>query len=446
MKKKIHLAFDFSWTMVETHWRLPGSWVDTHHPNIGMFEEVARTAERAGFDMVFFGDSTGIPNTWEDGIDDAVSYGVAWPRFDMSPFVTLMARVTSHLGFGLTYASTFMHPFYTARLLNALDHVTNGRMAFNVITSQRRADYANYGYDELIEHNSRYDRLEEFIDVCRALWGSVDPDAFIWDRASGRVADPDKVRAINHVGKFFKVKGPLSVVPSPQRQPVIIQAGGSPRGTRAAAHVADHVFGLTKSLPLMVQQRKDLDEALIREGKDPEQVGILWSTRVMVGETEAQANALRDSMIADVPIEAVGVWLSHNTGYDMSQLPSRFSLAELQERIVAANASPVGFVHLLAKKYGDSVEISRDEFFEHALQAATGYNITFAGTATQIADSMEEMFDATGSRGGFMLSISQGGPRAALMNTVDLLVPELKRRGRYRTSYEGSTLRENLAA
>jgi FMN-dependent oxidoreductase (nitrilotriacetate monooxygenase family) len=446
MKKKIHLAFDFSWTTVETHWRLPGSWVDAHHPNIGMFEEVARVAERAGFDMVFFGDSTGIPNTWEDGIDDAVRYGVAWPRFDMSPFVTLMSRVTSHLGFGLTYASTFMHPFYTARLLNALDHVTHGRMAFNVITSQRRADFANYGYDELVEHNSRYDRLEEFIDVCRALWASVDPDAFIWDRATGQVADPAKVRAINHVGKFFKVRGPLSVVPSPQGAPVIIQAGGSPRGTRAAAHVADHVFGLTKSLPLMVQQRKDLDEALVREGKDPEQVGILWSTRAVVGETEAEANALRDSMIADVPMEAVGVWLSHNTGYDMSKLPSRFSLAELQQRIVAANASPVGFVHLLAKKYGESVEISREEFFAHALQAATGYNITFAGTAAQVADRMEEMFDATGSRGGFMLPISQGGPRPVLMNTVDLLVPELKRRGRYRTAYEGSTLRENLAA
>jgi FMN-dependent oxidoreductase (nitrilotriacetate monooxygenase family) len=446
MKKKIHLAFDFSWTTVETQWRMPGSWVDVHHPNIGMFEELARIAERAGVDLIFFGDSTGIPSTWEGNIDDAVRYGVAWPRFEMSPFITVMSRVTSHLGFGLTYASTFMHPFYTARLLNALDHVTNGRMAFNVITSQRRADFANYGYDELIEHNSRYDRLEEFIDVCRALWTSVDADAFTWNRKTGQVADPAKVRPINHIGKFFKVKGPLSVVPSPQRQPIIIQAGGSPRGTRAAAHVADHVFGLTKSLPLMAQQRKDLDAALVQEGRDPEQVGILWSTRVMVGETEAEAKALRENLIADVPLEAVGVWLSHNTGYDMSQLPDRFSLAELQERIVAANASPVGFVHLLAKKYGDNAEISREEFFAHGLEAATGYDITFAGTAAQVADRLEETFDATGSRGGFMLPIAQGGQRAALLNIVDLLVPELKRRGRYRTSYEGTTLRENLAA
>jgi len=446
MKKRIHLAFDLSWTQVETQWRIPGSWVDRHHPNIGMFEEVARTAERGGFDMIFFGDSTGIPNTWGDSIDDAVRYGVAWPRLDMSPWVTAMSRVTSHLGFGLTYASTFMHPFYTARLLNSLDHITNGRIAFNVITSQRRADYANYGYDELVDHNTRYERLEEFIDVCRKLWSSVDPDAFVWNRTTGQVADPAKVRPINHVGEFFKVKGPLSVVPSPQGHPIVIQAGGSPRGTRAAAHVADHVFGLMKSIPLMIKQRDDLDQALVAEKRDPLQVGILWSSRAIVGETEREAQVLRESLIADVAPQAVGAWLSHNTGYDMSRLPERFSLAELQQRIVAANASPVGFVHLLAKKYGDTAEITRDEFFHYGLRAATGYDITMAGTAAQVADSFEEVFEATGSRGGFMLSISQAAPRAVIMNIIDLLVPELRRRGRYHSAYAGRTLRENLAS
>src|ERR1700704_5319661 len=358
MKKRIQLAFDVSWTLVRDAWAVPGSWVDRHHPNIGMFEEVARVAERGGLDMIFFGDSSGIPNTWKGSIEDAVRHGVAWPRFEMSPWITAMSRVTSHLGFGLTYASTFMHPFYTARLLNSLDHITNGRIAFNVITSQRRADFANYGYDELIDHNERYERLEEFIDVCHRLWDSVAPDAFIWDRKTGMVADPTKVNAINHHGKFFKVKGPLSVVPSPQGHPVIIQAGGSPRGTRAAAHVADHVFGLMKSIPLMTQPRADLDQALVAEKRDPQQVEILWSSRAIVGETEREAEALRESLIEGVPPEAVGVWLSHNTGYDMSKLPDRFSLAELQQRIIAANASPVGFVHLLAKKYGETAEIT----------------------------------------------------------------------------------------
>jgi alkanesulfonate monooxygenase SsuD/methylene tetrahydromethanopterin reductase-like flavin-dependent oxidoreductase (luciferase family) len=236
------------------------------------------------------------------------------------------------------------------------------------------------------------------------------------------------------------------VVPSPQGHPIVIQAGGSPRGTRAAAHVADHVFGLMKSIPLMTKQRDDLDQALVAEKRDPQQVGILWSSRAIVGETEREAEALRESMIEGVAPEAVGVWLSHNTGYDMSKLPDRFSLAELQQRIVAANASPVGFVHLLAKKYGETAEITREEFFHYGLRAATGYDITMAGNASQVADRFEEVFEATGSRGGFMLSISQAAPRAVMMNVIDLLVPELQRRGRYRTAYEGRTLRENLAS
>jgi alkanesulfonate monooxygenase SsuD/methylene tetrahydromethanopterin reductase-like flavin-dependent oxidoreductase (luciferase family) len=130
MPKQMHLALDVSWTQVESTSRMPGSWVGRHYPDIGLFEDIARIAERGLFDMIFFGDGSGIPNTWEGGIDAAVRRGVASPRLDMSPWITAMSRVTSHVGFGLTYASTFMHPFYVARLLNSLDHITNGRIAF----------------------------------------------------------------------------------------------------------------------------------------------------------------------------------------------------------------------------------------------------------------------------------------------------------------------------
>ena len=372
MPTKMHLALDMSWTQVETSWREQGSRVGRHYPDIGLFEDAARLAERGLFDLIFFGDSTGIPNTWRGSIDDAVRWGVAWPRLDMSPWITAMARVTSHIGFGLTYASTFMHPFYVSRLLNSLDHITNGRIAFNVITSQRRADAENYGFDELMEHNQRYDRMEEFMAVCKALWASVEPDAFAWDRQSGIVARPEKVRAINHNGRFFKVRGPLSVPPSPQGQPVLIQAGGSARGIHTAARFVDHIFGGRKAIRLMAQQRADLDAALVAEGRDPTEVGIIWATKVIVGETEAEAKAQRERLIADVPHEAVGVWLSHNTGFDMATLPPRFSLRELNERIVAANASPVGFVGLLAKEFGEDGEITLEEFFDYGLKAATG--------------------------------------------------------------------------
>jgi FMN-dependent oxidoreductase (nitrilotriacetate monooxygenase family) len=444
MKKHMHLALDVSWTQVEATWRMPHSRMARHYPDGGMFEDIARIAERGLFDLIFFGDSTGIPNTWKNSIEDAVHSGVAWPRLDMSPWITAMSRVTSHVGFGLTYASTFMHPFYVARLLNSLDHITNGRIAFNVITSQRKADAENYGFDELMEHGQRYDRMDEFMAVCRALWASVEPDAFEWNRETGRVANPAKVHAINHVGRFFKVRGPLSVPPSPQITPVLIQAGGSARGTRTAARFVDHIFGGRKPIPLMAKQREELDAALRAEGRDPEPVGIIWSTQIMVGETESEAKAMRERLIAGVPREAVGVWLSHNTGFDMSTLPPRFSLRELQERIVAANASPVGFVGMLMQTHGMDGEITLEEFFDYGLKAATSYGTTRPGTAAQIADYLEETFEATGSRGGFMLRHSQGDPIDALHNVVDLLVPELQRRGRLRTAYTGKTLRENL--
>ena len=442
----MHLALDMSWTHVETAWRTPGSWVGRHYPDVGLFEDAARIAERGLFDLIFFGDSTGIPNTYEDSIAPAVRRGVAWPRLDMSPWITAMSRVTSHVGFGLTYASTFMHPFYVARLLNSLDHITNGRIAFNVITSQRRADAANYGFDVLMEHGRRYDRMEEFIAVCKALWASVDADAFVWDGPSGIVADPAKVRAINHEGAFFKVRGPLSVPPSPQGTPVLIQAGGSPRGVDVAAGFVDHVFGAGKGLPLMAKQRQDLDAALLRKGRDPAAVGIIWATKIIVAETEAEARATHERLIADVPPEAVAVWLSHNTGFDMATLPPRFSLRELNERIVAANASPVGFVGILLARHGEHTEITREEFLREGLYAATTYAATRSGTAVQMADYLEEMFEATGSRGGFMLSHSQAESRLHLLNIVDLLIPELQRRGRFRRAYTGRTLRENLAA
>ena len=171
----MHIAYDLSFTHTEGRWAQPGSWVGQQFPDVRMYLEVARTAERAGVDMLFFGDGSGIPSTWRGSIDPAVEWGIQWPRQDMSPIIAAMSTVTESIGFGLTYSSTFMHPFYVARLLNSLDHVTGGRIAFNVVASSRGADAANYGYAQLIDHDLRYERMEEFIHVCRALWDSVAP-------------------------------------------------------------------------------------------------------------------------------------------------------------------------------------------------------------------------------------------------------------------------------
>ena len=440
----MHLGFDLSYSHMGGRWRMPGAWGDRTFPDVSMYEGVARLAERGGLDMIFTGDGTGTPDTWRGSRDAAVEWGINWPRQDFNPIMVAMSRVTRHIGYGLTYSSTFMHPYYMARLMNSLDHVTGGRIAMNLVTSTRKSDAANFGFDELMEHNSRYERMEEFVDVCRLLWDSAEPDAMLWDRATGRVGDPSKIHDVKHAGRFFKVEGPLNTPPSPQGRPVLIQAGGSPRGIRASAYVADHVFGADMALAQQVKQRHALDQALTELGRDPATVGILWQTPIVVAETEREAKAQRDRLLTAIPSEAVGAYLSYNVGYDFSTLPERFTLQEVQQQIVAANASPVGFVHELALKLGETTEITREIFFEHGVRSATGYDKTAAGTAAQMADHLEEAFEATGSRGGFMLGHTVSMP-ADLIGVVDLLVPELQRRGRFRTAYAGRTLRENLA-
>lgn len=443
-KPRMHLGFDFSYSHMGGRWRMPGAWPGHTFPDVAMFEEMARIAERGLLDILFSGDGTGVPDTWRGSRDAAVEWGMNWPRQDLSPYAVAMSRVTRRIGFGLTFSSTFLHPYTVARHLNSLDHITGGRIAMNLVTSTRRSDYANYGYDGLVDHSERYDRMEEFTDVCRLLWDSVEPDAMLWDRATGRVGDPARVHDVRHEGRFFKVSGPLNTPPSPQGRPMLIQAGGSPRGIRASAYVADQVFGGDMALELQVKQRQALDEALVALGRDPASVGVLWQTPIVVAETEAEAIARRDLLLSAIPHEAVGAYLSYNSGYDFATLPPRFRLRELHAEIVAGQASPMGFLLDLIQDLGADAELTREEFFDHGLREATAYDRTLAGSPAQLADRLEEMFEATGSRGGFMLGHTVSMP-LDLIGIADLLVPELQRRGRFRTGYRYRTLKENMA-
>jgi alkanesulfonate monooxygenase SsuD/methylene tetrahydromethanopterin reductase-like flavin-dependent oxidoreductase (luciferase family) len=294
-----------------------------------------------------------------------------------------------------------------------------------------------------MDHDERYVRMEEFIDVCQALWRSVDEDAMLWDRETGHVADPTKIRPINHNGKYFRVAGPLNSVPSPQGAPVILQAGGSPRGIAASARFADVIFAAAHGLPYMAKHRSELNAALTLEGRDPSNVGIFWDIQLVVAETPEDARARKNQLFGLLPMEAVGAHVSANSGMDFSTLPPKFILGELHDRIVAANASPKGLVGGLIAEHGPDFEMTRDDFFEHCWRTASGYDHTVAGSYTEVADALEEMFEASGERGGFMVAHPQVTPRD-LVDVVGLLIPELRRRGRFRTEYEGDTLRENL--
>lgn len=438
----MRLAYDLSFTHTEGGWARKGSWIGADFPDVGTFAEVARTAERAGVDLLFFGDGSGIPSTWRGNRDDAVEWGIQWPRHDMSPVIAALAMTTTRIGFGLTYSSTFMHPFTIARLLNSLDHVTGGRMAFNVVASTRGADAANYGFDQLMNHDDRYERMTEFVEVCRELWASVEPDAIVRDRATGRFADPTKVHPLDHRGRYFQVAGPLASVPSPQREPVLIQAGASPRGIEASAEFAELVFGFPTGVTGQLRHRRALDEALVAAGRDPEPVGILWATRVIVGATRSEALARRDLARQWWTPEAVGVFLSHNAGYDFSTLPAEFGLGELRDAIAEANASPVGFVGQLVAELGAAARMTRAEFFARAVESASGLDHTIVGDPSVVADELEANFTAIGGRGGYMLS-TPGPMPSAYAELSELLVPELRRRGALSDS-PGDTLRERL--
>ncbi|MFT4286922.1 NtaA/DmoA family FMN-dependent monooxygenase [Nocardioides sp.] len=442
----MHLALDLSFAHTEGRWALPGSFVGRAFPDPRLYMELAQVADRGGIDLLFFGDGSGIPSTWQGSIDAAVAWGVQWPRHDMSPVIAAMSTVTERVGFGLTYSSTFMHPFYVARLLNSLDHVTGGRIAFNVVASTRLADAQNYGFDQLMEHDRRYERMEEFIGVCKALWHSVEPEAILRERDTRRFADPAGVHPIDHDGEFFKVKGPLASLPSPQVEPVLVQAGASPRGIEASAAFADLVFGFGANLAGQQRHRRALDEALVAKGRDPKRVGILWDLQAIVGATDEEARTRKQAVLASWTEEMVGVALSHNAGYDFSTLPDSFRLGDLREEVIRANATPAGLIGLLVEEYGEDHLITREEFFEHGFRSATGVDHMLVGSAATIADQLEENFAETGSRGGYMISSPLAFP-AGYVEVIELLTPELRRRGALAEREPGQrTLRDVFAS
>jgi len=186
-------------------------------------------------------------------------------------------------------STTYHHPFYIARFFNALDHVTRGRIAWNVVTSAYKNEAANYGFEEMMDHDQRYVRADEFVEVTFKLWNSVEKDAFVLDRDNGVFADPSKVHRIDHRGKYFSVRGPLPAQPSPQHRPIIIQAGLSGPGMDLAAHYAEVQFSTRRTIPTMQQHRALLDQKLLTFGRKPRDVGILWSIRIQVAESDAAA-------------------------------------------------------------------------------------------------------------------------------------------------------------
>ena len=433
-KKKIHLA-QFLVHGPTYHslamWRHPKSELDNYAwAKPDLYQHIAQTCERGKFDMVFFADLNYISDTYKGTLDPALRYAVQAPEHDPIPLLSYMAAVTNHIGLGATLSVSHHHPFYLARLWATLDHLTGGRAAWNVVTSVNDNQAANYG-EKREPTDQRYEKADEFIEVCRQLWNSWDEDAVVMDRANAVFADPTKVHRIEFEGEFYKSRGPLNVIRTPQNGPALIQAGTSPKGRAIAAKHADAIFAIQPHARDAAVYYADIRERLSEIGRNPDSCKILFGMQPIIGESEAEAVEKQEFHNELVPEEGGMAILSAHLNFDMSKLPPETEMASRDEpelqRMKPRYIRPEGgsfTASEIARRHGQSVSLPQ-----------------FVGTVESIVDQMEAWVDEVGGD-GFMLSpIYCPG---AIEEFVDQVVPELQRRGIYRYGYTGTTQRDHL--
>jgi long-chain alkane monooxygenase len=436
--RKMHLAFILGHGPSQHSigaWSLPRAYRGLSYSQPQYWEHLGRTLERGTIDMIFLADTYGVFDVYEGSHDAAVRYAVQFPLHDPMPLVPLIARVTRGLGIGVTSSTSYVPPYYAARLLATLDHLAEGRVGWNVVASYGRNPAANFNRIEELSKEERYAQAEEYMQVCYKLWDSWERDALVVDREALVFADPAKVRKIHHHGLYFNVEGPLNVAPSPQGRPVIIQAGSSGPGLAFAGRHAELHFATSASLAGMRAHRARLNEAVRAAGRRPEAVKIFWATSVFIGETRAEALAKEAALRDRVPLRGGLAMMSGHFGVDFSTVPLDRPLRDLG---IENTPGLQGVADMLLRDYADLT--LRDV----ALLYGNGMGgLRFVGSAKEVADRLEEAFEA-GDGDGFMLRC--GVLPGSLDDVVDLLVPELQARQRFRTRYESHTLRDLLAA
>lgn len=434
MKRSLHLAgFMIASQVTHSHvaWRHPKSGGDAL--DLSYYEKIARTLERGKFDFLFFADVLAVPRRYGDSIEGTVERG-SQGAFGLDPtlVVTALIAATERLGLAVTKSASYYAPYDIARTFATLDHLSRGRVAWNVVTSLAQAEAQNFGHDEMLGHDVRYDRAEEYLELCFKLWDSWQPGALVRDRETGVFADPAKVREVNHVGPHFKVRGPLNVPRSPQSRPVIIQAGSSPRGRDYAARWAELIFEIEPSAERRRAYYADIKARAANFGRDPSKIKILPALLPFVGESEAEAQEKRafHNEMAD-PIAGL-ITLSNHTDHDFSQ----YSLDDKFGDIDAPGSKGLLETARSASLTGELTLRDIGRWYAQGIILPQ-----FVGTPAQVADQIEASFNNE-ECDGFM--ISSWHTPGAFDEFVDMVVPELQRRGLFRTEYTGSTLRDHL--
>jgi len=396
-----------------------------------LYQHIAQVCERGLFDMVFFADLNYISDTYRGSLEPALAGAAQAPEHDPIPLLSFMAAATQRIGLASTFSTSHHHPFYVARMWATLDHLTRGRSAWNVVTSLNHNQAANFGEDDREPADVRYDRAHEFVQVCLDLWNSWDPDAELHDVEGAVFADASKVRRIEHEGRFYRSRGPLNVVRSPYGGPAILQAGTSDKGRDFAARYADGIFAIQPRATDAAAYYDDIKSRVSDHGRDPNHCAILYGAQPIIGSTEAEAVEKQEEHNELVPLEGGMAILSGHLDFDLSRLPPEAIMADRIEPELARMATryrrPDGTamtVEEVARRHGQSVGLPQ-----------------FVGTAETVADQLEAFYDEVGGDGFMLSAIHCPG---AIEEFVDLVVPELQRRGRFRTEYAGTTQRDHL--
>ena len=416
-----------------------GSWL---HPDsspdfltAGYYQHIGRVLEEGCFDMLFFDDRLAMPGIYGDSVAETVRSGARCVKLDVSLALAMIAAATSRIGLGATYSTTYFAPFHVARLFATLDHLTAGRAAWNVVTSVNDAEAQNFGVQQHLGHDERYDQADEFLEAVTGLWDSWQDGAVQWDRENRVFADPAKVHELNYRGRYYDVRGPLTVPRGPQGRPVLIQAGSSGRGHAFAARWADCVFTNTPEMSRSIANYRTQKAEIAAAGRNPDHVAILPLVYVIVAETEAAARAEEQYLLDLVEPIASLVLLSEATNLDFAG----FELDEpIPDAFLDSATGMHGYVETVRQYMGGRPVTLRD-LAGH--RATLRQSPRFVGDPGQVADQLQEWFDA-GACDGFVIAATSL-PRT-FETVTRLLVPELQRRGLVRTAYEGTTLRDHL--
>jgi FMN-dependent oxidoreductase (nitrilotriacetate monooxygenase family) len=421
-------------TNLVSSWRHPLSREDTWSPEY--YADLGRILEEGKFQVAFFDDRLAMPDRYGNDHRHTVEHGIRCVKMDPVTVMMVMGMATKRLGLGSTRSTTYYEPFDVARTFATIDLMTNGRAAWNVVTSMNDGEALNMGKDAHPEHDSRYDRADEFMEVVMGHWTSWDDDAIVQDKKTGLFAHGDKVRRIDHRGKYFQSRGPFTVPRSKQGHPVVIQAGQSGRGKKFAARWGELLFvGSPPTLDIGRANYKGMKESIAAEGRNPDHVVIAPSAYIVCAETKMEAEdklALTEKLTTD--IDALSL-LSEAMNFDFASkgIDEPFTDDELDH--ISGTQSMRDRVMAVSGLKNPTPR----EFVKFSSRARP--NKPFVGGAKEVADGLEEWF-STGICDGFVIAATHTPGTYA--EFVKYVVPELQRRGLYHKDYRGETLRENL--